>query len=36
MIYMWFTGVKYYKLALEKDRDSIFATITTIWQPGFR
>jgi hypothetical protein len=26
MIYMWltFTGIKYYKLAVEKDRDSIF------------
>ena len=26
MIYMWFTGVNYYKLAVEKDRDSIFTT----------
>jgi hypothetical protein len=33
MIYMWFTGLHYYKLAVEKDRDSIF---TTIWKPGFR
>jgi hypothetical protein len=32
MIYMWFTGINYYKLAVEKDRDSIF---TTIWKPGF-
>jgi hypothetical protein len=32
MIYMWFTGINYYKLAAEKDRDSIF---TTIWKPGF-
>jgi hypothetical protein len=24
MIYMWFTGINYYKLAVEKDRDSIF------------
>jgi hypothetical protein len=32
MIYMWFTGVNYYKLAVEKDRDSI---VTTIWKPGF-
>jgi hypothetical protein len=34
MIYMWFTGINYYKLAIEKDRDSIFTTITTIWKPG--
>jgi hypothetical protein len=33
---MWFTGKNYYKLAVEKDRDSIFTTITTIWKPGFR
>jgi hypothetical protein len=32
MIYMWFTGINYYKLAVEKDRDSIF---TTIWKPDF-
>jgi hypothetical protein len=31
MIYMWFTGINYYKLALEKGRDSIF---TTILKPG--
>jgi hypothetical protein len=31
---MWFTGINYYKLAVEKDRDSIFTTITTIWKPG--
>jgi hypothetical protein len=30
MMYMWITGVNYYKLAVEKDRDSIFTTITTI------
>ena len=36
MIYMWFTGINYHKLAVEKDRDSIFTTITTIWKPGFR
>ena len=24
MIFMWFTGINYYKLAVEKDRDSIF------------
>ena len=24
---MWFTGINYYKLAVEKDRDSIFTTI---------
>jgi hypothetical protein len=24
MIYMWFTGINDYKLAVEKDRDSIF------------
>jgi hypothetical protein len=35
MIYMWFTGINYYKLAVEKDRDFIFTTITTIWKPGF-
>jgi hypothetical protein len=23
MIYVWFTGINYYKLAVEKDRDSI-------------
>jgi hypothetical protein len=23
MIYMWFTGINYHKLAVEKDRDSI-------------
>jgi hypothetical protein len=27
MVYMWFTGINYYKLAVEKDRDSIFTTI---------
>jgi hypothetical protein len=31
MIYMWFTGINYSKLAVEKDRDSIF---TTIRKPG--
>jgi hypothetical protein len=31
MIYMWSTGINYYKLAVEKDRDSIFTTITTIY-----
>jgi hypothetical protein len=31
MIYMWFTGINYYKLAVEKDRDSIF---TTMWKQG--
>ena len=30
MMYMWFTGVNHYKLAVEKDRDSIFTTITTL------
>jgi hypothetical protein len=34
MIYMWFTGINYYKLAVENDRDSIFTTITIIWKPG--
>jgi hypothetical protein len=34
MIYMWFTGINYYKLAVEKDRDSIFTTITTILKPA--
>jgi hypothetical protein len=23
MMYMWFTGINYYKLSIEKDRDSI-------------
>jgi hypothetical protein len=27
MIYMWFTGINYYKLAVEKDRESIFTTM---------
>ena len=26
MIYMWFTGINYNDLAVEKDRDSIFTT----------
>jgi hypothetical protein len=30
---MWFTGINYYKLAVEKDRDSIF---TTIRKPGLK
>jgi hypothetical protein len=33
---MWFTGMNYYKLAVEKDRDSIFTTITAIWKRGFK
>jgi hypothetical protein len=33
MIYMWFTGINYHKLAVEKDRDSIF---TTIRKPGLK
>ena len=37
MIYMWLTGINYYKLAVdsyvEKDRESIF---TTIREPGLR
>jgi hypothetical protein len=33
MVYMWFTGINYYKLAAEKDRDYIFTTITTIRKP---
>ena len=32
MIYMWFTSINYSKLAVEKDRDSIFTTIRTIWK----
>jgi hypothetical protein len=32
MIYMLDTGINYYKLAVEKDRDSIF---TTMWKPCF-
>jgi hypothetical protein len=31
---MWFTGKNYYNLAVEKDRDSIFTTVTPIWKPG--
>jgi hypothetical protein len=31
VVYVWFTGINYYKLAVEKDRGSIF---TTIWKPG--
>jgi hypothetical protein len=27
VIYMWFTGINYYKLAVEKDLDSIFTTM---------
>jgi hypothetical protein len=27
--------MNYYKLAIEKDRDSIFTNISTIWKPGF-
>jgi 16S rRNA G966 N2-methylase RsmD len=30
MIYLWFTDINYYKLTVEKDRDSIFTTITTM------
>jgi hypothetical protein len=33
MIYMWFTGINYYKLAVEKDLDFIF---TTISKPGYK
>ena len=29
MINMWLTDINYYKLAVEKDRDSFFTTITT-------
>ena len=32
MIYMWFTGMNYYELAVEKESDFIF---TTIWKPAF-
>jgi hypothetical protein len=35
MIFIWFPGTNYYKLAVEKDRVSIFTTVTTIWKPGF-
>jgi hypothetical protein len=39
MIYMRFTSINYYRhyklaVVVEKDRDSIFTTITTLWQPG--
>ena len=32
MVYRY---INYYKLAVEKDRDSIFTTVTTIWKPDF-
>jgi hypothetical protein len=35
MICMWFIGINCYKLSVEKDRDSIFTTITVIWKPGY-
>jgi hypothetical protein len=35
MIYMWFTGINYYNMAVEKDHDFIFTTVTTILKPGF-
>ena len=31
MIYMWFTGINYYKLAVEKDRGSILSRIRCFW-----
>jgi hypothetical protein len=31
MIYMWFTGINYYKLAIDKDRD-FYDHI--LWKPG--
>ena len=34
ILYMWFTGMSYYKLAVEKDSDSIFTTISSMWKPG--
>ena len=34
MISMWCTGINYYNLAVEKDRDSVFTTVATIWTPG--
>ena len=44
---MWFTGINYYKMAVAKDRDSIFTNITTRngrknrgfttnWKPGLK
>ena len=33
MIYMWFTSINYCTLAVEKDRDFSFMTITTKWKP---
>ena len=37
MIYMWFTGINYYKRAVEKDRDANFTTIVTaIWKLGVK
>ena len=35
ILYMWFTDMSYYKLAVEKDSDSIFTTISSMWKPGF-
>ena len=35
MIYVWFTGINYYKLAVDKDRDRRDSIFTTIWKPGF-
>ena len=35
MIYMWFTGINYYKLAVERDRDSFYDRYDHIWKPGF-
>ena len=29
-------GRNYYNLAVQKDRDSIFTTVRTIWKPGFK
>jgi hypothetical protein len=37
MIYMWFTGINYYTLAVAEDHDSIFTTIVTaIWKLGVK
>jgi hypothetical protein len=34
MIYTLFTGKNDYNQTVEKDCDSIFTTIMTIWKPG--
>jgi hypothetical protein len=36
MIYMWFTDINYYKLAVKKELWLYFYDhYTTVWEPGF-